>query len=383
MRSTLRSLYNRSSTPVLLTVSGSIPREAEAEIGRGERPRLDYQELARALPADLLDLPAARRVAGPLGGLIERLGGPGLLIAWACFLLRHRYELIFTDGEQVGLPLAMLLKLLGPLRRPRHTMIVHRLSARKKLPFFDVFRVQRQIDTLLVYSSFQHRFIRERWRLHAPQLVFTPFMVDTAFFSPAHAAPAPRARPLICAVGNEARDYPTLIEAVADLPVDVRIVAGSLWSKSADPTQGRPLSPNVSVGRCTYAELRQIYADAALMVLPLQPCDYQAGITALLEAMAMGKPVICSRAEGQTDVVLNGETGVYVPAADPVALKAAIQDLLADPARREAMGQAGRRRVLHAAMGLEHYVERLRLLVQSSLDGDRMGGISPSPAAEP
>lgn len=365
--------HDHGPTRVLLTVSGSIPASADGEIGRGERPRLDYKELARALPADLLDVPAAHKVAGPIGKLLARLGGAGLLIAWACFCLRHRYRLIFTDSEQAGLPLALLLKLL-PGRRPRHIMLAHRLSAPKKLPFFDYLKAQRQIDVMLVYSSYQRAFIQRRWGLPHTQVRLIPFMVDTGFFSPEKAGASTRQRPMICAVGNEARDYATLIEAAADLPVDVVIVAGSFWSKSADTIGRRALPPNVTVGRYSYAELRQIYADSALMVLPLQRGDFQAGITALLEAMAMGKAVICTRTLGQTDVVVEGESGLYVPPGDPAALRAAIEGLLADPARREALGRAGRRRVAQS-MELEQYTARLRLHVLSELGPDMPGAM--------
>ena len=49
--------------------------------------------------------------AGRVGRLIERLGGAGALLAWVCFRERRRYDAVFTDGEQVGLPLALLCRL--------------------------------------------------------------------------------------------------------------------------------------------------------------------------------------------------------------------------------------------------------------------------------
>jgi glycosyltransferase involved in cell wall biosynthesis len=66
---------------------------------------------------------------------------------------------------------------------------------------------------------------------------------------------------------------------------------------------------------------------------------------ALLEAMACGLPVAATRVSGHVDAVEDGVTGVLVPADDPAALGRAMDALLGNPARREVMGQAGRRRV--------------------------------------
>ena len=350
---------------VLLTVSGAIAPDLAEQIARGARPRADYLELARAFGADLLDYPSARRSAGLIGRLLDRIGGPDLVLAWGCFQRRNSYRVIFTDGEQIGLPLAWMSKFLGwGRRRAQHLMIVHILSVKKKMLLLDYFRLQSQIDRFLVYSSWQKRFIESRWRVANDRVVFTPFMVDTGFFAPERVAPRRGARPLLCSVGLEARDYPTLLRAVERLPADVVIAAASPWSKRADNTAGQALPANVTVRRFSQYELRQLYADCAFMVMPLQNVEFQAGVTAILEAMAMGRAVICSRTPGQTDVVIDGETGIYVPPGDAQALREAIEYLLANPDVAERMGQAGRRRI-EQSMSLDRYVERLGQLVRA------------------
>ena len=65
-----------------------------------------------------------------------------------------------------------------------------------------------------------------------------------------------------------------------------------------------------------------------------------------LEAMAAGLPIVATDVPGHRDVVVNGETGLLVPAEDSAALADAIADLAADRARRRKMGEAGRQRVL-------------------------------------
>jgi len=67
------------------------------------------------------------------------------------------------------------------------------------------------------------------------------------------------------------------------------------------------------------------------------------------EAMACGLPVIANAAGSLPEVVgSDGSAGVLVPPRDPAALAAAIADVLADPARRAAMGRAARERVLRS-----------------------------------
>ena len=61
----------------------------------------------------------------------------------------------------------------------------------------------------------------------------------------------------------------------------------------------------------------------------------------VVEAMALGLPVVAVDAGGISDAVRDGETG-FLTAADPHALAARVRDLLNDPARAGAMGAAGR-----------------------------------------
>ncbi len=134
-------------------------------------------------------------------------------------------------------------------------------------------------------------------------------MVDTEFWRPEHVTIATRSRPLICAVGQELRDYPTFAEAARDLDVDVVIAAASPWSKRADSSADIDVPTNFTVRGFDLFELRQVYADAAIVVVPLEETDFQAGITTILEAMSMGRAIVCTRTTGQRDTIVDGVTG--------------------------------------------------------------------------
>jgi glycosyltransferase involved in cell wall biosynthesis len=76
--------------------------------------------------------------------------------------------------------------------------------------------------------------------------------------------------------------------------------------------------------------------------------------SAVLDAMAMGLPIVGTRAGGIPEVVVDGETGLLVPAGEPKPLAAAIVRLLKAPEIRRRYGDAGRARVA------EHFgVDRL------------------------
>ena len=359
---------------VLLTVSGTIPPGLDEAIEVGRRPRADYRELARAFDADILDYAEAARGRGPGGRLLARILGENVLLAWTCFRRRREHDVVFTDGEQVGLPFAALTWLTR--RRPRHVMIGHRMSARKKVALHRLLRLGRRVDRLVVYASSQRRFAVDVLGYRPEQVHLTPFMVDTEFWRPDHVHVAHRERPMICAVGQELRDYPTLVEAVRGVDVHVVIAAASPWSKRADTSASLDIPPNVEVRGFDLFELRQLYADASFVAVPLQDTDFQAGITTILEAMSMGKAVVCTQTAGQTDAIVEGENGVYVRPGDTQDLREAIERLLVDPGTAARLGKAGQRWVREHA-NLDVYAGRLAAVVDEAAERSRAAASAP------
>jgi len=66
---------------------------------------------------------------------------------------------------------------------------------------------------------------------------------------------------------------------------------------------------------------------------------------ALLEAMAVGIPVVASRVGGMAEAFVDGESGLHVEVADPAGLAEALSQLLDDPDLARELGRAGRARV--------------------------------------
>jgi glycosyltransferase involved in cell wall biosynthesis len=125
---------------------------------------------------------------------------------------------------------------------------------------------------------------------------------------------------------------------------------------------------NVTIGRKTLLELRDLYARSRFVVVPLKTSDTDNGITVILEAMAMGKAVICSRTRGQVDVIEEGVTGLFVPVGDAKALRDAMLELWNDPSRAREMGRAARAYV-EKHHPLETFCHDVKAAVDASLDG--------------
>ena len=89
----------------------------------------------------------------------------------------------------------------------------------------------------------------------------------------------------------------------------------------------------------------RLYADMDVFVLT---SDNEGMPVTMIEAMAAARPVVSTDVGGVRSLVRPGETGLLVPRRDAGAVAAACMELLADPARRQAMGAAGRRAVYPA-----------------------------------
>jgi glycosyltransferase involved in cell wall biosynthesis len=346
-------------------------------------PRKDYHVLADVLGADTID--RSRVQCSPVLRVLARWIGMAPAQAWLAFRARAKYDVILTDGEHIGIPLALLLKLSRS--KVRHVTIGHRITAPKKRPFFRWMKVHSHIHRIALHSRRQHALATEMLGIPEDRLALVPYQVDTTFWRP-EAIPEER---LICSAGLEFRDYPTLLRAVEGLDVRVVIGATSHWSKRRNTAEGQQLPANVEVSAFDYVALRRLYSRSALVVVPLDDTDFQAGVTTILEAMAMGKPVVVTHSLGQTDVVEDRRsttrgvtprerpaslvrdvaqlagvevepTGFYVPPDDDAALRKAITYLLDHPEQRQKLGAAGRR-IVERLLTVDDFAERMRLLV--------------------
>lgn len=335
-----------------MLVTANISAGLEDRIADDIYPRTDFFELSKKLNAEILSYDDVANGSG-LTAVVRTLFGLPAALALEGFQRRGGRDLVFTTNEAVGIPFAILTKLAGGPKQ--HLMVTHRLTPPKKALVWKALGLQSEVSTLFVYSAAQKRVAIDDLDTDPAKVVQIPFMADQSFFRP---MPHIAEKNQICAVGLEWRDYPTLIDAARQLDCEVKIAAGSLWSTGKNEAEGQSTPPNVDVRMYKYPDLRRLYAESKIVVIPLYETDFQAGITSILEAMAMGKPVIVTKTAGQTDTIVDGVTGIYVRPRDAADLRDRIRHLLNDGAERRRLGEAGRHAFLNG-FTLDHLVERI------------------------
>jgi len=193
----------------------------------------------------------------------------------------------------------------------------------------------------------------------APQAkrVVVPFGFELARYR----APHPRADELrkslgpklVFALGRHVyyKGFEYLVRAMARLP-EARLAIGgtgpltaSLRAAAADAGVADRV---VFAGRIAEADLPAYYQACEVFCLPAVEPSEAFGIVQV-EAMAAGKPVVCSELHnGITWVNQHGVTGLAVPPRDEAALAAALGRLLGDAALRKRLGDAGAARAASA-----------------------------------
>lgn len=179
-----------------------------------------------------------------------------------------------------------------------------------------------------------------------------PCGVDGPYVRPARRTRIPSARRLVC-VGrlDEQKGQLVLVEAAALLAsrgVRFRIVLvgdGELRGQIEDAVRARKLQRHIKLaGWCDGARVRAEIRAARALVLP----SFAEGLpVVLMEALALGRPVISTWVAGIPELVAPGACGWLVPPSDAGALAAAMLEALRAPPRvLERMGSEGRRRVL-------------------------------------
>lgn len=357
----------------LYLISKGMNKLPDEEIARLEKlnkhPRVSFLE--NALHAYVLDERFFRKKTPGIRSWIYNKMPAGTAQIIEALFQHKNYDVIFTQSERVGLPLALIMKWLG-IKKP-HVMIISRITSadqrksRQKLWFLK--HAKESISKILIWSSVQRNIAISEAGVQPEKIKLLKRGTDQKFWDASGFDDV--VKDTICSVGMEMRDYPTLVEALRPLEeIPCHIAVGAARGQIFDTVKRlynmEKIPDQITVGRKPYTELRALYARSRFAVVSLLPTDSDNGLTAILEAMAMGIPVICSRVEGQVDVIEEGITGLFVPQGDPKALREAILELWNDPERAKKMGQAARQ-YIEEVHNMEQFVAAIKREVIDSV----------------
>jgi len=208
------------------------------------------------------------------------------------------------------------------------------------------------LASLIVATS---RAVARRFARTPGKVRVVPNGVDLKRFAPRSPSAALRAAlavplsaPVAVSVGRHVpeKGYRHLVDAAALIertkPGVHWILVGDGELRSGLEAQARRLglAPGVHFTGAR-DDVADVLALADVFVLPSESEGFG---RVLVEAMAMGRPVVATAVGGIPDVVVDGATGLLVEPADPAALADAVRALLDDPARAARLGAAGRAR---------------------------------------
>ncbi len=293
-------------------------------------PYLDFDDFAdvlRRAPA-----PVARIAAiGPLRGVLlflESLRRPAVVVVrvdpgWRALLLLRA-----VLGRRPKLVVLQFLLLPGPAHgwRRRADLLWRRV---------DRWAVPRAVRTACVLTAWEAREYADHYGLDPVRVrhVPWPWRDDRAAPVPAYAADGG-----VLAGGRAFCDWATLSGAAAgaDWPLTIVCAGADRAAVSALPwPAGATVHSDVAPG-----EYLRLLGASALAVFAMTDGHISQAQIRLMHACDAGVPVVASDVAGLAGYVVGGETAVLVPPGDPVALRRAVDDLLAAPQRRRALRDA-------------------------------------------
>lgn len=246
--------------------------------------------------------------------------------AFRLLKLRSRFDAVVTMGPRPSLAYGLLC---AALRLPSK-QIMAEVFLDEARPSSLLWRIKtalfrwiaRRSLGILANSSAEVGHISRRFGIPETKLRFVPMYTTLA---PTESPPQNEG--YVLSIGRSGRDWETLLRAAPLFEAPLRLVAGD---RDRLPST---IPPNVQIFRnLSLEESRDLMRRAAVVAIPLIPSERSTGQVVLFEAMAMGKPVVATRATGTLDYVRDGENGLLVEPGDAPAQAAGVNRLLRDSA---------------------------------------------------
>jgi hypothetical protein len=323
-------------------------------------PRKEFVELARVLNADILSFSSASARRGAWYRFIFRRS-----TAWgSAFETASRfakYKAVYVTGEDVGFRLAILAKILSVFtkrdRRSKIVCLVHNMTKSKA-------RVLRLVGpdpfVALIPLCTAQSDILNSLGVPPEKIVKMLNWVDDQYFHPT----GEKCEDYFVACGSENRDYRSLGLASSEISSTVRVFGHGFFGKNSSINQSDESAKFVLEPRVSFDSLRSAYARSRAVIVPLNDVPYAAGVTGLVEAMSMGKPIIVTDGRGISDYITSN-VGIVVPPNDPIALANAIKTIESDGIP-PAVGENNRKWILENC-SIDNYVNKISIVMKNSI----------------
>jgi glycosyltransferase involved in cell wall biosynthesis len=338
------------------------------------------------LPGVHLDERFFRIVGSSVGRRLGIESRPGLRRAfkaaeypldWALLLVRlaaRRPDIVHVQwavDPALDLAIWCLVRRLGvPLVYTVHNLVPHAARAGDAARFG---RLYRAADGLIVHSQRSAVALRDAWGIPAERIAVAPHGPLLTEWPPIERSIArrqlglPLDAELILFAGLIERykglgDLIAACSMVAERRPNARLVVAGKPNESFDEYQ-RQLADGGLLGRATLdlhflpeERLAAYLCAADVVVLPYRAATSSGLLTA---ARRFGCAVVAADVGDLGELIVDGESGLLVPPQDPLALSAAIERLLVDPALAARLGAAGQR----VGLGPHGWAEAARLTV--------------------
>lgn len=289
-------------------------------------------------------------------------------------------DFVYCLGEDVGLPLAILCKLMG--KRPKLAMAVMAPDRPRVRGALQLFGLSSQIDLFLTNTKVKSDSLCRYLQIGSDRVFIFSEQTDVRFFTPGDPSPD-KVRPIIASAGLEQRDYQTLAEATHDLDVDVKICAVSPNATTKQSRFPNPMPSNMAAQHYDWPDLRQLYRDADVVAISLLENQYSAGLTVLMEAMACRRPVVMTRTTGLAEQLIDRGFVMGVKPGDAAGMRQAIVHLLNNPEEAEALAQRGYELVQQehtSELHIEKVIAAFKAVIERELLVVSQSSVSPSTA---
>ena len=310
---------------------------------------------------------------------------------------RERFDVVHTHTPKAGLlgPLSARLAGVPCVVHTVHGLLFHdNMPVLSRLPFILAEAATARLVGHLLFQSQEDMKVAARLRIASTaKIQYQGNGIDVQHFNPVRVPTESRLALrrewdfpadgfVVGMVGRLVKEkgYEEFLKAAHALSLrwaNVRfLVIGPVERDQKDGIDVEALCPPALRSRLRWIGMRldmpELYTAMDLFVLPSR----REGIPrALMEASAMGLPVVASDIRGCREVVVPDETGLLVPMRDPVALAAAIEKIIERPAESRAMGQAGRVHIV-ANFDESQVIDRLIMFYRKILKKDGGGELS-------